>query len=131
MATFLGGIYVAYKKTKSVGITTMIAAIVNLLIDLTTIRFIGLYAASISTLISYTVLFVYRMVDVQKIVFVKIKLGHIFLVVSILLLELFLCFLRLPITDIINGVLGLIVFAYLDKSVILRLIKLLKNQIMH
>jgi len=30
MASTLGGIYIAYKKTKSVGITTTIAAVINL-----------------------------------------------------------------------------------------------------
>ena len=48
MSTFLGGIYVAYKKSKNVGITTTIAAFVNLVTDIATIRWIGLYAASAS-----------------------------------------------------------------------------------
>ena len=68
MATHLGGIYVAHKASKSVGITTVIAAIINLVTDLGTIRWIGLYAASGSTLISYLFLCIYRMIDVRKIV---------------------------------------------------------------
>ena len=53
IAGYLGGVYVAYKKTTSVGITTALAAVCNLVFDIATIQWIGLYAASGSTLISY------------------------------------------------------------------------------
>ena len=49
MSSFLGGIYVAYKATKSVGITTMISAALNLIIDLASIHWIGLYAIAFYT----------------------------------------------------------------------------------
>lgn len=66
LSSFLGGIYIAHKKTKSVGITTMMAAVLNLLLDLLLVNWIGVYAASVSTLISYVVLVVYRMIDILK-----------------------------------------------------------------
>ena len=66
LSSFLGGIYVALMKTKNVAVTTFIAAFVNLLVDFCLIRFIGLYAASISTFISYAFLALYRMNDVKK-----------------------------------------------------------------
>ena len=51
MAGFQGGIYVAHKKTKSVGITTMTAAAINLAIDFLLVKRIGITAGSLSTLI--------------------------------------------------------------------------------
>lgn len=66
MASFIGGIYVAHKKTRSVGVTTILAAACNLVIDLVFVHKIGIFAASISTLVSYVFLTIYRMVDVQK-----------------------------------------------------------------
>lgn len=60
LTAYLGGIYVAFKKTKSVGVTTTIAALLNLLIDIAFVKVIGIYAASISTLVSYMFLFIYR-----------------------------------------------------------------------
>ena len=66
LSSFMGGIYAAHKKTKSVGITTVVAAAANLIIDLLLIHFIGLYAASISTFVSYLFLIVFRMIDVKK-----------------------------------------------------------------
>jgi len=66
ISAFQGGIYIAHKKTKSVGITTLVAAIINLVIDIALVNLIGIYAGSISTLISYFVLFIYRLFDVKS-----------------------------------------------------------------
>lgn len=66
IASYLGGIYVAEMKTKNVGITTVVSAIVNLVTCLLMVKFVGLYAASISTLISYIVLSSYRMFNIKK-----------------------------------------------------------------
>ena len=79
IAGFIGGIYIAHMKTKSVGITTLLAAICNLLIDFMLIRKIGIYAGSISTLVSYFLLAVFRMVNVQKFQPIKYKYGKIIL----------------------------------------------------
>ncbi len=116
ISTFLGGIYVAYKKSKSVGITTSIAAAINLIVDIGTIHWIGLYAASGSTLVSYLFLFVYRIIDVQKIVKVKYSKKHVCLVVLLIVIESILCFLRRPFLDIFNIVLGITAFFFLNKK---------------
>ena len=46
MASFIGGIYVAHKKTRSVGVTTILAAACNLVIDLVFVHKIGIFAVS-------------------------------------------------------------------------------------
>lgn len=67
ISAYLGGIYVARMETKKVGISTTFAAACNLLIDFLLVNEIGIYAGSISTLVSYLLLTVYRMIDIQKI----------------------------------------------------------------
>ena len=129
MSTFLGGIYVAYMKTKSVGVTTVVAALCNLVIDLATIKWIGLYAASGSTLVSYLILFIYRLFDVQKIVKIRYDKAHLFLVVAALLVESILCYLRLPVIDIINVVIGALVFTVLNKTLIQQSLKLVLRKL--
>lgn len=57
---FYGGIFSAYKDTKIMGFTTFVAAIVNLVVNLIFIRYIGLWAAAFSTLISSVVTYLYR-----------------------------------------------------------------------
>ena len=72
-----GGIYIAKKLTKKMTSTTIISAVINLIVDLLLIKNIGLYAACLSTLIAFMAMAIYRYVDVQKYVKVKIKLSTI------------------------------------------------------
>ena len=116
MSTFLGGIYVAYMKSKSVGITTAVAAAINLITDIGTIHWIGLYAASGSTLVSYIFLFVFRIIDVQKIIRVKYSKKHILFVISLMVVESVLCFLQKPLLNVVNILFGVTLFFVLNRS---------------
>lgn len=71
MASFYGGIFSAYKKTKIIGTTTLVSAIINLVIDIVFIKTIGIYAAAISTLLASIFLYVYRKYKIKD--FVKLK----------------------------------------------------------
>ena len=116
MSMFLGGIYVAYKESKSVGVTTTAAAACNLIVDIATIRWIGLYAASGSTLVSYLFLFIFRSVDVQRIVRVRYNLRHVLAVTGIMLTESILCYQKSMALNLVNFALGSIVFVVINKS---------------
>lgn len=119
MSTFLGGIYVAYMKTKSVGITTTVAAGCNFLINMIFIHSIGIYAASISTLVSYILLYYYRIVDVQKLVRVQYQHGHMLLILGIMIVECVLCIFNTPVLNILNVIIAMVVFALLNHSLII------------
>lgn len=73
LVSFIGSIYVAKKITKEIAKTSILAAIINLVINIGTIKWIGLYAASLSTVISYFTMFIYRMIDSKKYVKLTIK----------------------------------------------------------
>lgn len=66
LAQFIGGIYVAQKRSKENGITTLSAAVINIVINVLLIDKIGLYAASISTLMAYMILFIIRYIDIRR-----------------------------------------------------------------
>lgn len=68
---FYGGIFTAYKSTKILGITTTIAAIINLVVNLLLIKSIGVYAAAISTLIANMVVNYYRKIRVKQYIIFK------------------------------------------------------------
>lgn len=68
----IGGIYVAKKQSRAIANTTMASAIINILINLMLVKIIGLYAASISTLLSYLIMGIYRYFDCKKYVNIKI-----------------------------------------------------------
>jgi O-antigen/teichoic acid export membrane protein len=73
LVSFLGSVYVAKKLTKEIAKTSIIAAIINIVVNIALINQIGLYAASISTVIAYFAMFIYRWIDVKKYVSIKIN----------------------------------------------------------
>lgn len=66
MSGYFGGIFSAYKDTKIMGTTTIIGALINLIVNVALIKLIGIYAAAISTLISCMVIYYYRRYKVKK-----------------------------------------------------------------
>ncbi|MCM1270053.1 MAG: oligosaccharide flippase family protein [Ruminococcus flavefaciens] len=129
MSAYLGGIYVAYMKTKSVGITTMIAAVLNVVIDVALIHFIGLYAASLSTLISYVFLFFYRLIDVRKIIKIQYDLKHMILVFVFMTLVSILCVLQNSIVSIFNFLLATVVFLALNRQFLTLVFNMIKKKV--
>lgn len=84
IASFYGGIYVGLKKSSDLGWTSVITAVLNILINLLFINKIGIYAASISTLISYVILFIIRYIRINKSIILsisKIRIISIMLVI--------------------------------------------------
>lgn len=67
-----GSIYLALKRTKIIGFTSVAGAVLNLVINIMLVRKIGLYAASISTLISFGIIMVVRMNVLKKYIRVEI-----------------------------------------------------------
>lgn len=59
-------IYIGKKNTKAIANTSVISAIINIIVHLSLIKFLGLYAAVISTLTSFIIMSVYRIVDINK-----------------------------------------------------------------
>lgn len=67
LGQFLGGILLAYNNTKAIGITTIIAAIINLIINTLFLKKYGLIIACISTMISYIIFYLRRYSLVKEI----------------------------------------------------------------
>lgn len=128
LSSFWGGIYVAYRRTKSVGLTALAAAACNLIVDITTIKWLGLYAASGSTLVSYLALCIFRVVDTRKFVNLTYKWKHIGLIFAILLAQCIISFQRQTILDIINFVLGAAVCLALNRKLISVMLKKVYNK---
>lgn len=67
-------IYVALKKSVEIAKTSFFASVINIVVDIVLIHFIGLYAASISTLVAYAVMAIYRYFHVKRYVNVNLNL---------------------------------------------------------
>lgn len=118
MASFIGGIYVAHKKTRSVGVTTILAAACNLAIDLVFVNKIGIFAASISTLVSYVFLTIYRMIDVQKFQKVQFNVVRFVLLIALLTLMCVICWINRLAFNVLNMVLGCLIAVIVNRKVL-------------
>lgn len=81
LVSVYSAIYVAKKMTKQVASTSVVAAVINIVIDLVLVHFIGLYAAVVSTAVAYLIMLIYRHYDLKK--YVKVSYGkpNLFLVI--------------------------------------------------
>lgn len=129
VSSFLGGIYIAHKKTKSVGGTTIIAAIINLVIDLILVKWIGIYAASISTLVSYMFLAVYRMGNVQKFQKISYNYKNIFCFVTPLVVMCILAWLNRWYFDVLNIILGITFAVIINRELLNKVLRIVKNKL--
>lgn len=118
LSSFWGGIFVAYKKTKIIGFTTLIAAVIHLVIVLSLIHFWGIYAASAATLISYIVLCLMRLLGVRKIVNIRYKWGHIGIVCALLFAQCAMTYFDNIVVVILNFVIGLAFGIILNRNLI-------------
>lgn len=66
VSQFFGGIQIALKQPKQNGVTTVIGAVVNLFTHFILYRFIGLYAAAISTLLANAIILYLRAILVKS-----------------------------------------------------------------
>ena len=83
LVNFLGSIYVAKKLTKEIAKTSFFAAIINAVINIGLINYIGLFAASLSTLFAWLAMLIYRFIDSKKHIKLKIDLKLVLSMIAI------------------------------------------------
>ena len=66
LSLFEGCLFTAVKKTKDVSTTTIIGAIVNTILNIIFIKYIGILGAAISTMIGYIIVWLLRTVKLRK-----------------------------------------------------------------
>lgn len=127
LISLIGAIYIAKKRTKEIANTTLISAIINIIINLALIKFIGLYAACISTLISYMIMGIYRYIDCRKYVNVKLKIKKYIIYTTIYLVSTIFYLSNNIYTNIINSILvviyTIIIYKELIKALAMKLIQ--------
>lgn len=97
----LGAIFVATKKSIEIVKTTLIAAIVNIIVNIILVRYIGLYAASISTLIGYFIAMVYRIIITKNYINITYEYKSYIKMVFILLISIIIYYINNKILSLI------------------------------
>lgn len=116
LVSFLGSVYVAEKLTKEIAKTSIIAAIINIVVNIALINQIGLYAASISTVIAYLAMFIYRWIDVKKYVSIKTNKTLIAVLSVSFLVAIITYYLKMKIISIVVLLAVIIIAIYINKD---------------
>lgn len=120
ISQYFGGIQLSLKQPFLNGITTVIGAIVNILVNLLLIKYIGLYAAAISTLVSTLTIIVLRKIIISKHIKIKYeKKNYKYIVVYLYISLCAYIYTKIPfILNILNMLLSIIVFLYSNKDML-------------
>lgn len=121
LSQFLGGILIAEKKTRANGITTIVAAVINIIIHIVFIKAIGLYAAAISTLVAYVSLFIIRFILLRKTYQLKINMKSYISVLTFIAIVIMQYF-SSEIIGIIEVMFSVICFIMLNRKILIQLL---------
>ena len=128
-ASFLGTIYTATKKTVPIMYTTVIGAIVNIVLSIVIIPFIGIYGAAIANIFSFALVSFFRFKDIIKANKISIKLGQFILLHILFIIVLLANFLsKNNILPISSGLISLLIIAVIDPN-FKRVISIIKSKI--
>ena len=109
-------VYIAKKMTKQVATTSIIGAVINLVVNLVLIRYIGLFAAALSTAISYFVMMMYRHFDLKKYMTITYEKGLVIKTVLIFVFAIVLYYQRNIWLDLVSLVVVVIYAVLMNKS---------------
>jgi O-antigen/teichoic acid export membrane protein len=124
IVSLLGSIYVALKKSNEIAKTSIYSAIINIVINILLIRHIGLFAASISTLLAYLSMSIYRYIDVQKYVRIKIDFTYVIIILPLIILVLFTYYLKNMVLCFVSLLLTLSLGLYFNKNILRQMLRI-------
>lgn len=87
LSGLLGGIFSAVKDTKTLGVTTVIGALLNIILNIILIKFIGVIGAAIATLFSIFCVWIIRIFKVKKYIKLNLNLKNDVLAYVILIIQ--------------------------------------------
>lgn len=128
-SSFFGVGYLKNDTTKQAATTSIFGAIVNTVINLTLIKFIGLYAAAIATFIGFLVMFVIRVFQTKKTMQIKINPAEFSTLFLIALAAVIMNIFTNSTQDVILLIIGILIFIIVNNKELISLAKALLNKI--
>lgn len=84
LSQFYGGIQMALREAKKNGITTVVGAVVNIIVHLLLVQWIGLFAAAVSTLVGNFVILMMRKAYIRKEFIGKMDIHNVWMLLALL-----------------------------------------------
>ena len=128
LCSFLGIAYNISKKTKMALITTLVAAIVDVGVNLVFMGKFGLQIASISTFVAYIVLFIVRFVDTKKYFLLNVRWGLFSALTVLVLGMLFVTFSSSLKLCLIETIAACALWIAVNKNLVIRVIQPVKEK---
>lgn len=127
--SFLSSIYEASQKTTHSLISSIIGAVSNIVLNLILIPLMGVMGAAVATMLSYLIVFIYRIVDTRKYLYMKVYWAKIGVNLTLLcVMGWSAMFLEVgAVQNIINAVVFLVIAALNFQSCI-QAVKLVLNK---
>ncbi len=125
---FLGTNYIASKKTKGVFKTSFLGAISNILLNLSLIPFFGINGASIATMISFLIIWIFRIRDTKRYVDIKLDIKKLILNISIIIIQIIILYMNIKMNLILQMSMFLVIIILNNKEVMF-IFRKLKNRI--
>ena len=123
-------VYLAKKLSKQVASTAIMGAIINIIINVLLIKRMGLYAASLSTAISYFVMMMYRHYDLKKYINIKLEKGLVIKTILIFIFALVFYYQDNIILQLFSLIIVCIYAYLLNEKLIVAFYKTLKKKLL-
>ena len=114
ISEFFSGILIAYKKTKVIGITTIIAALVNIIINFACIKKYGIWAAAFSTMTSTFLVMLIRAIVIRKIIQINPKIKTLWKYIICTIISIYVYYLNGIFLHLIFAALIFLIFIIFD-----------------
>lgn len=125
----LGAIYIGLKKTKEITKTTFMSGLINIIVNLLFIKYIGVYAAAISTLLAFFTMSIYRYFSISKDVNLHINGRNIISISIFFIIILIIYYINITWLNIIGIIISLIFIFVFSNDEIIQIVKIIKNKI--
>ena len=122
-------IYVALKKTKEIAKTSIYAGIINIIVHLVLVKYIGLYAAPVSTIVAFGSMAVYRYFDLKKYLNVPLPMSVLLLVSGMFVLSCVSFYSKNTILQIVIFFVIAVVCVIANRSILMEAVRLILGKL--
>ena len=121
-------VYIAFKKTGEIAKTSLFAAAINLIVNIALIRFIGLYAASVSSVVAYGVLFLFRYFDIKKMMNIVIGKKVILSVAVMMIVDFVIYYVRVDWLSVVNLAAVACYALYINRVIVKEMLAIIRER---
>ena len=126
--SFIGGIYIALKKTGAVAKTSFWSGVINIIINLIFVKLIGMWASAISTILAFLIMCIYRMIDVHKYVNLKVKFKYCVIILIQFTLSMALYYINNFYLNMVSLFVNLILSLILNRYILIAFVQVIRKK---